>query len=36
MADRLALATSMRLGVPVLTAESAWRDIGGFHVVVIR
>lgn len=37
LADRLALATAGRLGVPVLTAERAWLDVpSGAEVRPIR
>ncbi len=36
LGDRIALATSNRLGVPVLTADRAWAGVPGADVVVVR
>jgi ribonuclease VapC len=36
LADRLALATAGRMGVPIFTAERAWADVPGVDVRVIR
>jgi PIN domain nuclease of toxin-antitoxin system len=36
LADRIALATARRLGVPILSAERAWADVPGADVVLIR
>jgi ribonuclease VapC len=36
LGDRIALATSDRLGVPILTADRAWADVPSGDVVVVR
>ena len=36
LADRIALATALRLGIPVLTTERAWVEVPGVDVRVIR
>jgi ribonuclease VapC len=36
LADRLALVTSLRLGVPILTADRAWAKVPGADVRLIR
>jgi PIN domain nuclease of toxin-antitoxin system len=36
LADRVALATARRLGLPVLTADGAWSNVADVDVRVIR